>query len=121
MRRHRTLRWVATIYGILGWTIVVLGFLGSCALLFAALANPVAVLGVQLARFSPLLGGLGVFLGGLLVTGLNALTFLGLSAVLRLLIDLEENSRRTVENLERMRIAQAADSRAEEQETPQES
>ena len=108
MRRHRTLRWVSRIYGVLGWAIVVLGSLGSCALLFGALANPDAVLGRQFARVGPLLPGLGLFLGGLFVTGLNALTFLGLSGVLRLLIDLEENSRRTVENLERMRISRGA-------------
>ncbi|MFQ5946416.1 MAG: hypothetical protein ACE5NC_09250, partial [Anaerolineae bacterium] len=105
---HRTLRWVATFYAVIGWTIVVLGPLGSCALLFAVLANPEAMLGPQLARLGPLPAGLGLFLAGLFVTALEAITFLGLSGVLRLLIDVEENSRRTVENLERLRISQGA-------------
>jgi hypothetical protein len=112
-RRHGLLRVIASICTLIGGAMLVSGMLLLAFALYAALATtpptpPVAPggFGGPPAKAAPLIGGLGATISafwalGILVGGLQ---FLAAGALVRLMIQLEENTRASAQILDRVRM-----------------
>jgi len=94
--KYRALRIVATVYRVIGWIIIVIGALGTCASSVAAVAGA-SYMG---QRFGYRGGaGLGVIQAiiiiviGLLYTGLIGVTLLAIAEGIQVFLDIEENTR----------------------------
>ena len=94
--RYRALRIVATVYRIIGWIVIVIGALGTCA------SSAVAVAGASYVgqRFGYRAGpGFGVIEAiiilviGLLYTGVIGVTLLAIAEGIHVFLDIEENTR----------------------------
>lgn len=97
--RYRALRIVATVYRIIGWIVIVIGALGTCA------SSAVAVAGASYfstvgQRFGYRAGpGFGVIEAiiilviGLLYTGVIGVTLLAIAEGIHVFLDIEENTR----------------------------
>ena len=94
--KYRALRIVATVYRIIGWIVIVIGALGTCASSVAAVAVP-SYMGRQFGYRAG--AGLGVIEAviilviGLLYTGLIGVTLLALAEGIQVFLDIEENTR----------------------------
>ncbi len=107
-KRYRVLRFVATLWKILAWVILLVGMLASIATLAGVLMG-----GAQLRSyfdsgivpFSPVVGGIIAFVGGVLFSVFNFLAIYALGEFLHLLVGLEENTRATAAMLQQLRPA----------------
>ena len=90
--RYGALRVMAWVMRVIGWSIVVVGLVGSCV--FTALA--VAGLGLNQAggnALTGLFGGGGVLLLGLGITLLWGVPYLAVAEFIFLFMDMEQNTR----------------------------
>lgn len=111
-RRHRLLRIVASIYSMIGGILLGLGISLLAFSLYTALATTISVppsevgFGRPQSSFSPLSAGLGATLSLLWSVGilLGALQFLATGALIRLMIQLDANTRATAQLLDRVQM-----------------
>ena len=101
--RYRALRIVATIYRIIGWIVIVVGVLSSCA--FAAFTITAPGSGwfrgfmgygyVPGARMTAggIIGAIVGFVMGLIMTALYGITLLAIAEGIEVFLDIEENTR----------------------------
>ncbi|MGC9356234.1 MAG: hypothetical protein ACP5GX_00100 [Anaerolineae bacterium] len=99
-KRYRVLHFVAILWKILAWLVLILGLLGSIGGLIFGLAGGSPALwrslGVEPAfAEGSLLVGIVSFIGGLIVTLLYFLMIFAAGEMISLFIDLEENTRLT--------------------------
>ena len=107
-KKYRILRFVATLWKILAWVVLVVGTLAAIATLAGVLLG-----GAQLrpyfdsgiVPFSPIVGGIIAFVGGVLFTIFYFLALYGVGELLQLLIGIEENTRATATMLQQLRPA----------------
>ena len=76
--KYRTLRWVAAVLGVMVWLVLAVGVLTSILIGVAAETTMARV---------------GILLGGLASTAVSALVLLGISRLLCLFIDIEQDLR----------------------------
>jgi Zn-dependent protease with chaperone function len=89
-QRYSALRTIAGVLSLIGWIVVVLGFLGALGTLFGGLISG-----------EPLIGFAAMFVS-LLSTGLLALSIFASANSIKIIIDMEENTRRTYLMLEKL-------------------
>ncbi len=101
--RYRVLRIVATVYRVLGWIVIVVGLLSSCA--FAAFAITAPGSGwfrgfmgygyVPGARMTAggIIGAIVTLIMGLIMTVLYGITLLAFAEGMQVFLDIEENTR----------------------------
>jgi hypothetical protein len=97
--RYRALRIVATIYRVIGWIVIVVGVLSSCAFAAVAITAP-RWLGGTMPYGYPRAGMAGGVVGaiiglvmGLIMTALYGITLLALAEGVYVFLDIEENTR----------------------------
>jgi len=97
--RYRALRIVATVYRIIGWIIIVIGILSSCAFAAFAVTAPRWLSGPMRYAYprAGMAGGvIGAIVGlvmGLIMTALYGITLLAIAEGIEVFLDIEENTR----------------------------
>ncbi len=94
--RYRALRIVATVYRVIGWIIIVIGVLGTCASSVAAVALPSYVggqFGYRAGAGVSVIQAVIILVIGLLYTGLIGVTLLAIAEGIYVFLDIEENTR----------------------------
>ncbi len=101
-KKYGVLRIIATINKIIAWIVLVLGVLGGCVSLVVGLLPGLTATSSRTAP-ALLMGGLAAGLvtsvGAIFFAVLYFLVFYSFGEMIYLLIDLEENTRATVEQL----------------------
>lgn len=101
-KKYGVLRIIATINKVIAWIVLVLGVLGGCVSLVAGVLPGLAATG---SRTAPglLVGGLAAGIvtsvGAIFISVIYFLVFYSFGELIYLLIDLEENTRATAEQL----------------------
>ena len=104
--KYRALRIVATVYRILGWIVIVLGALSTCA--FSALTMTGTAFMGSYGMMAPrateqfaggVIAGLFTLVMGLIWTALSGLTLLAFAEGIQVFLDIEENTREMVRRL----------------------
>ena len=98
--RYRALHIVATIYRVLGWIVIVVGLLSSCAFAAFAITAPRWLGGPMGYGYFPRAGMAGGVIGaimglvmGLIMTALSGITLLAIAEGIEVFLDIEENTR----------------------------
>ena len=101
-KRYRALRFLAGLWKIIGWIVLVVGVLSSLGGLLAGVLGGTSPQFLRGLGLNPALFGSGIWLGvagfffGLILTFIQFITFYALGELFTLLIDNEENTRLTV-------------------------
>lgn len=106
-KRYKILRFVATLWKVLAWVILVLGLLGSIASLVGTLLGGTQIfqnLGQGLP-IGPVVMGVFAFVAGTLFSVLYFLLFYALGEMIHLFLGIEENTRATAVLLQQLRPA----------------
>ena len=104
--KYRALRIISTVFKILGWVVLVLGILSTCAwsALFAITGSGIGLGGGRESAaggIGVILIAIGVFLGGIIASGLYSLLFFAVGELVQVVLDIEANTRGMVEGLRR--------------------
>ena len=103
--KYRALRIISTIFKVLGWIVLVLGILGTCA--FSGLVATGGGLGLlgegdeaALTGVAAIAVAVGSFLGGIIMAGIYSLYFFAVSEGIQVVLAIEENTRAMVAALQ---------------------
>ena len=110
-KRFKILRFVATVYKILAWLMLVTGVLSSIGVLVGSLVGA-TLIPAEYSRQMPVSGvmwGVMAFVAGLIATLLYFVMFYALGEMISLFLAIEENTRETTLWLRHQNAAQTTD------------